>query len=61
MLDRKARYTIEELKALLNHYIDNNGIILGKIYFKTHLYERNKLLPSTIDSIGRFMNENIWN
>ncbi len=61
MSNNQARYTIEELKALLSRYIDNNGIILGKIFFKTHLYEKNKLLPSQISSIGRFIDENICN
>ena len=61
MLNKEARYTVEELKALLNHYIDNNGIILGKIYFKTHLYRRYKLLQPKIESIGQFMDENLRN
>ena len=61
MLNKEARYTIDELKALLAHYIDNNGIILGKIYFKTYLYKRNKILPSNINNIGQFINDNLLN
>jgi hypothetical protein len=61
MLYKQTRYTIEELKGLLNHYIDTNGLIMGKIYFKTHLYRRNKILPAKVNDIGQFINENIRN
>ncbi|MEJ2665020.1 MAG: hypothetical protein P8107_13430 [Spirochaetia bacterium] len=61
MLDKQTHYTIEELKALLNYYIDNNGAILGKTYFKKHLYKGNKLLPPGMDSIGRFLNDFVYN
>ncbi|MBT3275358.1 MAG: hypothetical protein HN368_19540 [Spirochaetales bacterium] len=50
-------YTTEELKEMLSHYICQNGITLGKIYFKAHLNEGNRRLPDNFGDIAQFIDE----
>ncbi|MCG8569868.1 MAG: hypothetical protein MJB14_06985, partial [Spirochaetes bacterium] len=48
-----------ELKEMLFYYIENNGKILGKIFFKAHINEIKKDLEDESLNINKFIDDNI--